>query len=343
MRVVLILNPTSGSSSMATNQNGAEDNETAIKEALAAQGVEPEIYYTTPEDAGEGLAREAATRGAEIVIAAGGDGTLHAVASGLISTAATLAIIPMGTMNNVARSLEIPASIADACALITNGVTRRIDVGTINDHIFLEVAGIGLEATLFPAAEEIKSYGMLSTINGIFKGLDKLFAFQPTRYLISFDERRSRLYYAMQISVCNTPYYGAKLRFAPRAVIDDGLLDVLVYKNFSKLEYILHGIAISQGRRPLEPKLVQRKAKSLRIKSEQPAEVHADGVPLGHTPVTVTVKPGVLRVRVPQHVAHGPHMMNERVKETHIHRRARKNETGGITKLLEEEGPQYVK
>jgi diacylglycerol kinase (ATP) len=343
MRVVLILNPTSGSSSMATNQHGTEDNETAIKEALAAQGIEPEVYYTTPADAGEVLAREAAARGAEIVIAAGGDGTLHAVASGLVNTMSTLAIVPIGTMNNIARSLEIPESIAEACALITKGATRRIDVGTINNHIFLEVAGIGLEATLFPAAEEIKSYGILSTINGIFKGLDKLFAFQPTRYLISFDEHRSRLYYAIQISVCNTPYYGARLRFAPRAVIDDGLLDVLIYKNFSKFEFILHGIAISQGRRPLEPKLVQRKAKSIRIKSEQPVEIHVDGVPLGYTPATIAVMPGVLRVRVPQHIAHGPYMMNKRVKETRIHRRARKNETKGITKLLEEEGPLYVK
>src|SRR6266700_1775294 len=343
MRVVLILNPTSGSSSIATNQNGAEDNETTIREALATQGIEPEVYYTTPEDAGEGLAREAAGRGAEIVIAAGGDGTLHAVAGGLVNTMSTLAIIPMGTMNNVARSLEIPDSIAGACELITKGATRRIDIGTVNKHIFLEVAGIGLEATLFPAAEEIKSYGILSTISGVFKGLDKLFAFQPTRYLISFDEHRSRLYYAIQISVCNTPYYGARLRFAPRAVIDDGLLDILVYKNFSILEYILHGIAISQGRRPLEPKLVQRKAKSLRIKSEQPVEIHVDGVYLGHTPATIAVMPGVLRVRVPQHVAHGPHMMNERVKETRIHRRARKNEASGITQILEEEGSRYVK
>ena len=332
MRVVLILNPTSGSSSMAANQSGVEENEAAIKEALGAQGIEPEMYYTTPEDAGEGLARDAAARGAEIVIAAGGDGTLHAVASGLVNTGSTLAIVPMGTMNNVARSLEIPESIAEACELITKGATRRIDVGKINEHIFLEVAGIGLEATLFPAAEEIKSYGVLSTINGIFRGLDKLFAFQPTRYLISFDERRSRPYYAIQISVCNTPYYGARLQFAPRAVIDDGLLDVLVYKNFSKLEYILHGIAISQGRRPLEPKLVQRKAKSLRIKSEQPVKIHVDGVELGYTPATITVMPGMLRVRVPQHVAHGPHMMNERAKETRIHRRARRNETSGIRK-----------
>jgi diacylglycerol kinase (ATP) len=329
---------------MATKENGTvEDNETTIKEALAAQGIEPEVYYTTKEDAGDGLAREAAATGAEIVIAAGGDGTLHAVATGLVNTTSTLAIIPMGTMNNVARSLEIPDSIAEACALITRGATRHIDVGTINGHIFLEVAGIGLEATLFPAAEEIKNYGIRSTISGIFKGLDKLFAFQPTKYLISFDECRSRRYYAIQISVCNTPYYGAKLRFAPRAVIDDGLLDILVYKNFSKLDYILHGIAISQGRRPLEPKLVQRKAKSVRIKSEQPVEIHVDGVPLDYTPATIAVMPGALRVRVPQHIARGPHTMNKEVKETGIHKRARKNEKKGITKLLEEEGPLYVK
>ncbi|HBE29501.1 MAG TPA: hypothetical protein DDW25_11490, partial [Ktedonobacter sp.] len=96
---------------------------------LRSYGIEPEVQYTTPEDAGKGLATKAADEGAELIIAAGGDGTIHAVASGLIERKSTLGIIPMGTMNNLAHSLGIPLPIEAACAIIAKGETRAIDVG----------------------------------------------------------------------------------------------------------------------------------------------------------------------------------------------------------------------
>src|ERR1700730_9951409 len=181
MRTILILNPASGASMLASHEHSLEENEKAIVAALRAAGIEPEIWPTTPEENGYGLAQKAAREGAEMVIAAGGDGTLHAVASGLIGTNSTLGIIPMGTMNNIAHSLEIPAEVEKACAIIAQGETCHIDVGKVNDHIFLEVAGIGLEAALFPAAEEFKSPGLLSSVHGAVKGLFTLLAFRPTR------------------------------------------------------------------------------------------------------------------------------------------------------------------
>jgi YegS/Rv2252/BmrU family lipid kinase len=322
---------------MASNQRSAEENKATILVALNSYGIEPEVWYTTEEDPGNGLAKRAAEEGADVVIAAGGDGTLHAVASGLIGTNSTLGIIPAGTMNNIARSLEISENIAQACEIIAKGVTSLIDIGKINHQIFLEVAGIGLEAALFPAAEKIKSSGWLSTIQGVIDGLYTLFAFRPTRFSLSFDERRTRRYSALQISVCNSPYYGARLQFAPNAVMNDGLLDVLIYKSFSKLEYLRHAISISQGRRALEPKVTRRKIKSLCIYADNPVEIHADGVPIGHTPATITVVPGILRIRVPEKIAAGPNIANPALKQTQHYKRAKSN------KLLEEKGPLYVK
>jgi diacylglycerol kinase (ATP) len=347
MRTVLILNPTSGSSVLASNQSAPDENEAAILADLRQYDIVPEVWYTTPDDAGGGLARRAVAEGIEMVIAAGGDGTLHEVATGLIGTNCTLAIIPLGTMNNVARSLEIPESIEKACTVIARGETRRIDVGKINGQIFLEVAGIGLEAALFPAAEEIKRYGLLSTLRGIVDGLKALFAFQPTHFRIIFDGRRSRLYRAVQISVCNTPYYGAHLRFAPRALMDDGLLDALIYTNFSKLTYIQHAISISQGQRPLEPRVTRRKIRSIYVDvvdhTAGPVVAHADGVPIGHTPVSIMVIPGALRVRVPTKVALGPNVLGERRKQTELHRRLSKPEESKSSEQREERGPSYVK
>lgn len=349
MHAVLILNPVSGASMLASNEGEGEQYETRIVTALRKQGIEAEVRYTTPEDLGCGLAQEAAEEGVEIIIAAGGDGTIHAVAAGLIGTKGTLGIIPVGTMNNIARSLAIPEDIDEACKIIAGRKTRPIDVGKINDQVFLEVAGVGLEAALFPAAEEIKSKGWSSTLHGIFAGLSKLFAFQSTRFRIVFDERRSRSYNAIQVSICNTPYYGAHFSFAPGAIMDDGLLDVLIYKNFSKIEYLRHAFSISQGRRAFVPKITRRKAKSLRIYAETPVEMHADGVSQGVTPATITVVPGALNAFVSEKVAAGRNFSSGKRKRTLHYTRSQSHELfkdGELTKKeehVEEKGPLYAK
>src|SRR6266702_1018186 len=124
MRTVLIMNPASGASMLATNAGTPEEHETAILAALRAHSIEPEVRYTTLVDPGRGLARQAAAEGADVVIAAGGDGTVHEVATGLVGSKSALGIIPLGTMNNLAHSLNIPETIDEACAVIVGGMLR---------------------------------------------------------------------------------------------------------------------------------------------------------------------------------------------------------------------------
>ena len=161
------------------------------------------------------------------------------------------------------------------------------------------MAGIGIEAALFPAAEELKSPGFLSIVRGVIDGIFTLFAYRPTRLRISFDDKKRRPYQAIQVTICNAPFYGAHFQIAPHILMDDGLLDVVIYKTFSKLEYIRHAISITPGRRVFQPKITHRRARSLRISTEYPVEIQADGLPHGHTPAEVTVAPGTLLVRVP--------------------------------------------
>lgn len=317
MRTIVIFNLTAGESPLAPQQEHegtANQHEEAIVEGLRTYGIEPEVWYTTAEDPGSDVAKKAAAQGADIVVAAGGDGTIHAVARGLIGTKSALGIIALGTMNNLAHSLSIPGTIEAACAIIAKGETKPIDIGTMNEHVFLEAAGIGLIAVLFPAAEEVKSYGWFSTIRGAIEGVRALFSFQPARVKVSFDGHKERIYRTLQITVCNAPYYGVHFQVAPGIVMDDGLLDVVIYKNFSKLEFLRHAISIMQGRRMLEPKITWRKVKTLRITADDPVTVHADGVVYGHTPALISVIPGALRVRVPQHVAQGPHVVDDKKK-----------------------------
>jgi diacylglycerol kinase (ATP) len=316
MRAVLILNPTSGISTVTTKAMSPEETEAAILGALRSYGVEPQVYYTTPEDTGQGLSTRAAADHADVVIAAGGDGTIHAVAKGLIGTQTVLGIIPTGTMNNLARSLGIPDTVEAACEVIAQGETRTIDVGDINGHAFLEVAVIGLEAELFPAAEEIKAPGLISTLHGLIEGLRTILAFKPPRLSISFDDRRRRPYQALQVTICNAPFYGPHFQVAPNVLMDDGLLDVVVYKNFSKFEFIQHGISITQGRRVYQPKITYRKVKSLRISTEQPIEIMVDGEIRGQTPALVRTIPAALSVRVPGLQAPGLHVEKKKVESS---------------------------
>src|SRR3954467_15280285 len=118
MRMALIFNPGAGTSLTARPRTPREDLETTLLEILHNQGIEPEVYYTTLEDPGHEIASRLAAERADLVVAVGGDGTIHAVSQGLIGTESILGIIPAGTMNNLARSLGIPEELEDACAIL---------------------------------------------------------------------------------------------------------------------------------------------------------------------------------------------------------------------------------
>jgi diacylglycerol kinase (ATP) len=299
MRTVLILNLAAGRSLLAETQAEPRAIEDEIHAALRIYDIEPEVWYTTLEDPGERLARKAADEHADLVIAAGGDGTLHAVASGLIGGESTLGIIPMGTMNNLAHSLGIPLSVEAACAVLARGETRTLDVGQINEQTFIEVAGVGFEASLFPAGEEIKKTGLLSTARGVILWLVSLLTFKPSRLNISFDEKKMRPFDAIQVTICNAPYYGPHFQIAPDIMMDDGMLDVFIFRRMSTLEYLRHAISFNQKRRVFQPKVLRRRVRALRIASSDPMDIQADGIPRGQTPAVVKVVKGALRVRVP--------------------------------------------
>lgn len=315
MRAVMIFNPTSGISTVTEKRMSPEETERTIVEGLRAYGIEPELMYTTPEDGGEGMAKRAAASGEKLIIAVGGDGTIHAVANALIGTRSVLGIVATGTMNNLAHSLNVPDTIPSACTAIAKGVTRSIDVGVINGHTFLEVAGIGLEAELFPLGEKFKSPGLFSTIQSVWNSFKTLLAYKPTRIRITTNEGKRRTYSALQVTICNAPYYGVHFHMASHILMDDGLLDVFIYRHFSKLEYLRHAAAISQGKRVYQPKLQRLRVRALCVTTSEPVAIQADGQPLGNTPAEITVLPGALRIRVSGNEAPGLHEKAERGAE----------------------------
>ena len=135
-------------------------------------------------------------------------------------------------------------------------------------------------------------------MRGALSGLKTLFDFKPACLRITCDNGQRRPYKAIQLTICNAPFYGVHFQMASEIVMDDGLLDVFIYQNFNKLEYLGHAFSISQGKRPYQPKLKRLRVQSLRVTSDAPMEIQADGQPLGFTPAAVKVLPNALRIRV---------------------------------------------
>ncbi len=313
MRAILIVNPAAGISTITEHRMSPEETEQALLEGLRAYDIEPHLLHTTLQDNGWGLAARAAQEGTELVIAAGGDGTIHAVASGLVGTTSVLGIIPTGTLNNLARSLQIPNTIPAACRAIATGETRAIDVGMINEHVFVEVAGVGLEAGLAPAGEEIKHPGILSIIHGILRALKTFFGFKAVRMKIAVDGGTPRSYRTFQVTICNAPSYALHLQLVPHILMDDGLLDVVVYQELSKFAYLRHVLSMLR-RRPLRPTIKHLRVRSLRVLPDEPMEIHADGEPGGFTPAEIAVLPAALRIRGVGKDAPGLHEGSDRTQ-----------------------------
>ncbi len=289
-RVALILSP----------ESGGHDNMqrvSAIVSTLHQHGVQPQVFVTTPQEAHE-LARQAVRRGATLIIAGGGDGTIEAVARALIHTATTLGLLRMGTYNNVCDSLHIPDDLDQAVETIVDGETQGIDVGQVGDFYFLEEVGVGLEAALFPIGDRLKDGG-LAALPAVWCGLRILKGFRVPTLAISLDGQHPMRLRALQISVSNTPHYGMNFWVAPEAALNDGWLDVVYLDTPSKWADLRYFRAITRGPQAAEGRLRVYQAGRIEITSDTPLPVHADDVPLGHTPVTIKAVPGALRVRVP--------------------------------------------
>jgi diacylglycerol kinase (ATP) len=267
-------------------------------------------------------ATEAAEENADLVVVAGGDGTIRDVAGALVRTEITLGIVPLGTANNLALSLNLPHDPDAVCDMIEAGLTRHIDVGLADGHhAFFEVAGVGVDADLFPIGEEVKS----GRFRGIWRALRLALMHRQTSVELRFDrpvdeayqisfrgeaplKRRRRRFRNPKrsvrlrcsfVAVGNGPYYGTNFNVCPGAILDDGLFSIGVYRDFSKLELLHHFRSISRGRRQLHPKVEMFTAKMVEVWSRARLSVHVDGHPIGTTPVRFDVLPKALKVITP--------------------------------------------
>jgi len=292
---VLVFNPNAGRKlGVETNSVGAD----GVHAALRAEGIPLDSRPTQRAGHATDLARQAVAEGRELVIAAGGDGTVNEVARGLANTPTVLGLMPLGSIMNVARTLWVPRDLADAARTIADGKVLAMDMGRIGDRFFLEAAGIGLDAGLFGYFERLESgAGRFGTLRAAVRFLRQL---GNPRVTLEYDGRRLETR-APMVSIANGPYVGAAYAIGPDAHIDDGLLDVVIFRHTSIPRVLLH-LGLIAGGRPLPP---PSQARTLRVRSVRvskrhgrPLPVHADGEPIGVTPAQFEVAPAALRVIV---------------------------------------------
>lgn len=311
-RVRLIINPVSGDD---------EPNLMKLPDIIAAldsEGVRADIAFTEPNSSPALIAQKAIEENYDVVVVAGGDGTVGEVAKELISSPIPLGIVPVGTYNNIARSLNIPTDLVAACQVIARGHIKSVDVGQANnEHYFFEAAGVGLDAALFPLGEEIKGgrWGQMLRAARLAIG------YKPQRLRLEFDRtivearhsislkrrfgrqkalnRRELQLSALLVVIANGPYYGTGFTVAPEAAIDDGLLTISIFRNFSKWELMRHFWSISKGQRHYSPKIETYRVAEVKLTSDVKMPVHIDGHPIGELPVTLKVVKHILNVLVP--------------------------------------------
>jgi diacylglycerol kinase (ATP) len=203
---------------------------------LKRHGLGAEVIETADEDDTRRETRRAVREGLDVVVAAGGDGTIGAVAEELLDTPSALGVLPLGTVMNIPRMLGVSRDLDEAAATLASGPVRCIDVGQANGRAFFEAASVGMNAAMFREANRFERGDWLSIARTIWVAL----RYRPARMRLELDEDGVEQTRALMVVIANGPYTGAGMTVAPDAQIDDGRFDVRVFRGFSKPELLRH-------------------------------------------------------------------------------------------------------
>lgn len=298
-QVAMVYNPSKSASDQAL---------TLVSQACALFGLdEPRFYQTDLDDSGFAAVQHAVDDGAEMVLVAGGDGTVRAAAKVLINTEVQMAIIPTGTGNLLARNLDLPVNDVQACTYIAfNGKVRPIDVisldmlhedGTRNEFVSTVIAGAGFDAEIMHStSDRLKAAaGWLAYTEA---GMRKLRGKRHT-VTVSTTEGETKRFRVRSAMIANCGVLTGGINMIPDAVIDDGLLDVALLDPRNLADWIqVAGAALIPKQK--SPRITTFAVRNCKMVFEEPLVAQIDGDPIPKTKeIVATTIPRSLRVRVP--------------------------------------------
>ena len=268
---------------------------------MAEAGLDVDIVPTESEDEARTAVAEALAQGADLIVAAGGDGTIGRVAEQLLGTDVTLGILPLGSVMNIPRMLGLPREIGPAAMAIAAARRATIDVGVANGR------GVLRDRLGWP---ERGHFHRRAALRGRRLGLAASRRSRP-RFAIGRRGWRSSsttaavATRALMVTASNGAYTGVGMTVAPDARLDDGKFDVRVFRHFSKLELLRHLASIMFGRRRYSPHVRTYRSATVRINGRRQLPCRADSHDLGTTPLECRVRPASLSVIVGPDYADG--------------------------------------
>lgn len=289
-RVCVVLNPQAG---QAADQAGIR----AALDLWETHGWQVDLHLTEYGGHAIELARMAAAAQFDLVVAAGGDGTVNEVVNGVAGTMTAMAALPVGTGNVWVRELKMSLNPVEAAEVLLQGSVHTLDLGLAGDRYFLLMAGIGFDAEVTrrvdPATKRrlgVIAYGLhaLATARRI-RGT-------PLRLVLDGRPVKGR---ALMVVIGNSRLYGGFLQIAHQASPIDGLLDVVVIKGGDARVAPLHLLSILLRQHHFNPDIDYYRARQLSITGMQPLDVQVDGDTVARTPLTFRIAPGALRAWLP--------------------------------------------
>jgi YegS/Rv2252/BmrU family lipid kinase len=284
MRAALIVNPVAGSN------RGVIAAERAKHEFVPAGWQVTRLLTGGPRDAAR-LARESAELGFDLVLACGGDGTLSQVLAGLLDTGIPAGIIPAGTGNDFARTIGLSINPTLAARQLVRGRIADIDLLQINDGLLwcVNVMGVGFDAQvtyrMSMNGHRRAPAGVLAYVSGAMR---ELVVYRPTAMRLRVDENEWEGE-AFLLAVANARSYGAGMKIAPLAEVDDGVLDVVLVEPIGRVEFLRSFPKVLRGTHLTHPAVRMWKGKEVHIETPQPSHVLVDGDVRCQTPVHVCV------------------------------------------------------
>ena len=270
-RIVFVVNPISGTS-------GKKMILKQIEKLIDKEKYAYDIVETQYAGHATDIARGAANRGVDVVCAIGGDGTVNETARALVHTNTSLAIIPCGSGNGLARHLHIPMDAIRAIKVINDAEPQLMDYGLINLHPFFCTCGVGLDAFISQKFAEAGKRGFLTYVENI---LQNALTYNPETYEIEVENEESekQVYNALMITCANASQWGNNAFIAPQASVRDGLMDVNIIEPFTLLEVPQLSLQLMNGTIDKSGRIKTFRCKNLHIKRSKPGAIHFDGDP----------------------------------------------------------------
>ncbi len=269
-RARIIYNPTSG-------REAVRKELPDIMQRFEQAGYETSTHATTCAGDATNAAKIAVEREFDVVVAAGGDGTINEVINGLAEHEyrPKLGIIPVGTTNDFARALCVPRNVKKAVDVILDGFSKELDIGRVNDQYFMNIAGGGkLTELTYEVPSKLKT--MLGQLAYYLKGVEMIPSIRPTTVEIEYDGK----YFegeVMVFLVSNTNSVGGLEKLAPDAEMDDGMFDLLIIKRVNLAELIRLASLAMKGNHISDPNVIYTKANRIKVHTNEKMQLNIDG------------------------------------------------------------------